>query len=207
MIKKKYLTEVVFKNGVDEFKSFRSYTKNVTIETPDASVRTYTIALDNREIDEESLSIEIEGRYEVPVYWRKINGGASNVLEVYTSEGNAFGKDEVLNLNYIALNTYVSDLYSVDYENGLLYLANETNLSLVCGCQFYNMYLTGDIAEQLLGKEYSTNASIVSINNKIDSYKYTAIFNVPDTTEKEYTTPFIRNVKVNYINTSEEESF
>ena len=207
MIKKKYLTEVEFKNGVDEFKSYRNYTNQIVISTTEASVNTYSIELDNKEIDEESLSVEIDERYEVPVYWRKINGKSSNFIEIYTDSDNAFGNGEVINLNYIALNSYVSDLYSVDYENGLLYLANESNVDLICGCQFYNMFLTGDHARQLYTDEYSTAASIASLNNKIDTYKYLAVFNITDTTDKEYTTPVIKNVKINYLNTSEEESF
>lgn len=207
MIKKKYLTEVQFKNGVDEFKSYRNYTKTVTIDITESSVSSYSIELDNKEIDEESLTVEIEGRYEVPVYWRKINGKSSNFIEIYTNVGNIFGNGEVLNLNYIALNSHTSDLYSIDYENGLLYLANETNLELICGCQFYNMFVTADYARQLTPDEYSTDASIASINNKIDTYKYLAVYNLTDSTEDEYITPVIRNVKVNYINTSEDESF
>lgn len=207
MIKKRYLTEVEFKNGVDEFKSYRNYTKKVTIDITDSSVSTYSLELDNTEIDEDSLSVEIDGRYEVPVYWRKINGKSANFIEIYTDADNTFGKDEVINLNYVALNSHVSDLYSIDYDNGLLYLANETNLTLVCGCQFYNMYLTGDFARQLYPDEYSTDASIASLNNKIDTYKYLAVYNLTDSTENEYMTPVLRNVKVNYINTSEEESF
>lgn len=207
MIKKKYLTEVQFKNGVDEFKSYRNYTKTVTIDITDSSVSSYSIELDNKEIDEESLTVEIEGRYEVPVYWRKINGKSSNFIEVYTDVGNTFGNGEVLNLNYVALNSHISDLYSIDYDNGLLYLANETNLELVCGCQFYNMFVTADYARQLTPDEYSTDASIATINNKIDTYKYLAVYNLTDSTDDEYITPVIRNVKVNYINTSEDESF
>lgn len=207
MIKKRYLTEVEFKNGVDEFKSYRNYTKKVIIDITDNSVSTYSLELDNAEIDEDSLSVEIDGRYEVPVYWRKINGKSANFIEIYTDADNTFGKGEIINLNYVALNSHVSDLYSIDYENGLLYLANETNLALVCGCQFYNMYLTGDFARQLYPDEYSTDASIASLNNKIDTYKYLAVYNLTDSTENEYTTPVLRNVKVNYINTSEEESF
>lgn len=207
MIKKKYLTEVQFKNGVDEFKSYRNYTKTVTIDITESSVSSYSIELDNKEIDEESLTVEIEGRYEVPVYWRKINGKSSNFIEVYTDVGNTFGNGEVLNLNYVALNSHISDLYSIDYDNGLLYLANETNLELVCGCQFYNMFVTADYARQLTPDEYSTDASIATINNKIDTYKYLAVYNLTDSTDDEYITPVIRNVKVNYINTSEDESF
>ena len=207
MIKKKYLTEVQFKNGVDEFKSYRNYTKTVTIDITESSVSSYSIELDNKEIDEESLTVEIEGRYEVPVYWRKINGKSSNFIEIYTNVGNIFGNGEVLNLNYVALNSHASDLYSIDYENGLLYLANETNLELICGCQFYNMFVTADYARQLTPDEYSTDASIASINNKIATYKYLAVYNLTDSTEDEYITPVIRNVKVNYINTSEDESF
>lgn len=207
MIKKKYLTEVQFKNGVDEFKSYRNYTKTVTIDITDSSVSSYSIELDNKEIDEESLTVEIEGRYEVPVYWRKINGKSSNFIEVYTDVGNTFGNGEILNLNYVALNSHISDLYSIDYDNGLLYLANETNLELVCGCQFYNMFVTADYARQLTPDEYSTDASIATINNKIDTYKYLAVYNLTDSTDDEYITPVIRNVKVNYINTSEDESF
>lgn len=206
-MKKKYLTEVVFKNGVDEFKSFRNYTKKIQIETTETTVKSYRVELDSTEIDESSLTIEIDGRYEVPVYWRKVNGTSTDIIEVYTGLDTAFGDKDILLLNYVALNNYTSDLYSVDYENGLLYLANETNIALTSSYQFYNIYLTGDATKQLSSSEYSTSASILSINNKVDSYKYTAIYNLPDTIAKEYTTPFVTNIKINYLNTSEEESF
>lgn len=207
MIKKQYLTEVEFINGVDEFKSYRSYTKQIVIDTLETSVSSYTVELDNNEIDEDSLNVEIEERYEVPVYWRKVNGQSANLIEIYTDSDNAFGQGEAVSLTYTALNNFTSDLYSVDYTNGLLYLANETNVALKCECQFYNMMLTAEKARQLVSDEYSTSAAIISLNNKVDAYKYTTVYNEVTETEREYTTPFIKNIKVNYINTSEEESF
>lgn len=207
MIKKKYLTEVTFKNGVDEFKSYRTFTKTFTVDTLEDSITSYQLELDNEDIDEESLTVEIKDRYDVGVYWRKINGGTANLIEIYTLDGSSIVNGEVLELSYIALNNYSSDLYSVDYDSGTLYLANKNNIDLKCTCQFYNLFLTAKAAEQLDTTEYSVTGSVVSLNNHIDTYKYSSIYSLENSGSPEYTTPFIRNVKVNFINTSEEESF
>lgn len=207
MIKKKYLTEVEFSNGVDEFRSYQSNTELFKIkEELLLSPTTLEIVLNTEKLDEETVTVGIVGKYEVPIFWRKVNAKKNNVLEIYTTD-NKFVLEDVLEVSYTSLDKTRADLYSVDYENGLLYLANESNVDLICTCKHYNMFVTGDKAEQLETEEYSTKADIASINNKIESYKYVAVYNTKTTLAKEYRTPVIRNIKVNYLNTSEEDSF
>ena len=141
MIKKKYLTEVAFKNGVDEFKSYRTFTKTFEVDITEDTTSSFRVLLEDKDVDEDSISVEIKDRYEVDLQWRKINGEDSNYIEVYTKGTDVIAKGEYLVFNYIALNTYSSDLYSVDYETGTLYLANKTNIALKCSCEFYNVLL------------------------------------------------------------------
>ena len=206
MIKKKYLTEVAFKNGVDEFKSYRTFTKTFEVDITEDTTSSFRVLLEDKDVDEDSISVEIKDRYEVDLQWRKINGEDSNYIEVYTKGTDVIAKGEYLVFNYIALNTYSSDLYSVDYETGTLYLANKTNNALKCSCEYYKVLLTGKVAEQLLEDEYDVSNGLVRINNHNNAFTYSSLYNLEVKGENEYTTPFVRNAKVNYINTSEEES-
>lgn len=206
MIKKKYLTEVAFKDGVEEFRSYRSYTVPVIVNILDETTTSYRVQLVNEEIDKESLTVEIKDRYEIALRWRKVNGSEDTLFEIYTEGTDVIAKGEVIEINYIALNTYSSDLYSVDYDTGTLYLAYKPNIDLVCNCEFYNVLLTGKAAEQLGEDDYSLTAGALQLKNIVETYSYSSLYNRIITGDIEYTTPFIKNIRVNYINTTEEES-
>lgn len=207
MILKKYLTEVSFQDGSSEFKSYRNYTQTHVI-TADLSERSSVkITLERSEIDLESLSIEVKDKYDLPVYWRKINGDSSGSIEAYLSAGSLFIEGDVLEINYVGLNEAISDLYSVDYENGVLYLAAETNIPLNVDYKFYNTLVKGKKATQLEDEDYKVSETEASIDNYRADTNYKLVYNVVQTVKEEYTTPILRNIKVNYINTSEEETF
>lgn len=206
MILKKYLTEVSFINGSEEFKSYRNYTKTIIVDRNSNELSTIRMELNEKEIDLESLSIEIQGKYDVPVYWRKINGSSSNLLEAYLT-GFVFIEGDIIEVNYIGLNEAVSDLYSVDYESGVLYLAAETNVPLNIDYKFYNTMIKGKKAEQLDDEDYQISDTEATVNNYKTDTTYKLIYNVVQKTAEEYTTPILNNIKVNYINTSETESF
>lgn len=207
MMLKKYLTEVSFQDGSTEFKSYRNYTKKINVTDVMNGTSTLRIDLEEKEIDDESISIEIQGRYDVPVYYRKINGANSNTIEAYLDSENVLIQGDVLEINYIGLNEAVSDLYSVDYENGVLYLATETNVGLSVDYKFYNTMVKGKKAEQLEDEDYVTDDTSASVNNYRADTSYRLVYNVVQQVAEEYTTPILRNIKVNYINTSEEETF
>lgn len=205
MILKKYLTEVAFVNGSEEFKSFRNYTKSVTVT--EGYFTSFRIPLTEKEIDLTSISIELQDKYDIPVYWRKVNGEAANTIEAYVNGTNLIVGGDVLVLNYTGLNEAASDLYSVDYENGVLYLSTPTNVNLTVDYKFYNTLLKGKKATQLEDEDYNTTDVDVSIDNFRQDATYNLIYNVKQNTETEYTTPVLTNIKVNYINTSESETF
>ena len=128
--------------------------------------------------------------------------------EYATDNTTATIEDEVvfgIGFNEVSVKNKL-DLSSVDYETGTLYLANKTNIALKCSCEFYNVLLTGKVAEQLLEDEYDVSNGLVRINNHNNAFTYSSLYNLEVKGENEYTTPFVRNAKVNYINTSEEES-
>lgn len=205
MMLKKYLTEVAFINGSEEFKSFRNYTKTVTVGSGYfTSVR---IPLTEKEVDLASISVELQDKYDIPVYWRKVNGEATNTIEAYVSDSNLIVEGDVLILNYTGLNEAASDLYSVDYESGVLYLSTPTNVELTVDYKFYNTLLKGKKATQLEDEDYNTTDIDVSIDNFRQDATYSLIYNVKQNTTTEYTTPILTNIKVNYINTSESETF
>lgn len=207
MILKKYLTEVSFKNGSEEFKSYRDYFKKQVITQSESGSQTIKIKLAEKEIDVETLVIELEGRYDIPVYWRKVNGASLNELEIYVTETNLFLAGDVLEFSYVALNEAVSNLYSVDYETGVLYLAAETNVPLDIEYQFYNTMVTAKKATQLEPDAYITTTADATINNYKSDSSYRLVFSVKQDIKEEYTTPVIKNLKVNYLNTNEKESF
>ena len=207
MMLKKYLTEVSFQDGSTEFKSYRNYTKKINVTDVMNGTSTLRIDLEEKEIDDESISIEIQGRYDVPVYYRQINGANANTIEAYLDSENVLIQGDVLEINYIGLNEAVSDLYSVDYENGVLYLATETNVGLSVDYKFYNTMVKGKKAEQLEDEDYVTDDTSASVNNYRADTSYRLVYNVVQQVAEEYTTPILRNIKVNYINTSEEETF
>lgn len=205
MIKRKYLTEVAFKNGIDEFRAYISDKKETNVITTEP-ITSYKIQLDHEDIDEESIFVEIENKYDIVLKWRKVNGEDSSIIEVYTEGTDALLNGDKIVLNYIALNNYSSDLYSVDYDTGTLYLAHKSNISLKCTCEFYTMLLTGRAAEQLHEDSYSISTGLITLNNIVETYTYSSLYNREVKSDIEYTTPFIHNIKVNYINTIEQES-
>lgn len=207
MMLKKYLTEVSFQDGSTEFKSYRNYTKTIDITEVMNGTSSLRLELEEKEIDIDSVSIEIRGRYDIPVYFRKINGSNANTLEAYLNSDNVLIQGDIIEINYIGLNEAVSDLYSVDYENGVLYLATETNIGLNVDYKFYNTMVKGKKAEQLDDEDYSVDSTSASINNYRADTSYRLVYNVIQPVAEEYTTPILRNIKINYINTSEEETF
>lgn len=207
MILKKYLTEVAFKNGSEEFKSYRDYFKKRVITQDEGGSQTIKIELAEKEIDVETLVIEISGKYDIPVYWRKVNGASLNELEIYVTDLNLFLAQDVLEFSYTALNEAVSNLYSVDYETGVLYLAAETNVPLDVEYQFYNTMVTAKKATQLEPDAYVTTTADATINNYKSDSSYRLIFSIKQDVKEEYTTPVIKNLKVNYLNTNEKDSF
>lgn len=207
MILRKYLTEVAFKNGSEEFKSYRDYFKKQVITQSENGSQTIKIVLAEKEVDVETLVIEIEGKYDIPVYWRKVNGSSLNELEIYVTDSNLFLEGDVLETSYVALNEAVSNLYSVDYETGVLYLAAETNVPLDIEYQFYNTMVTAKKATQLEPDAYVTTSADATINNYKSDSSYRLVFSVKQDIKEEYTTPVIKNLKVNYLNTNEKESF
>lgn len=205
-IKKNYLKEVGFINGATEFKSFRNYTNNVEIIT-DKAIQNYVIDLSGTEINSDTLTVQVKNKYEIPVYWRHVNGDADNKIEIYTTDQYYFYNEDIVEINYVALNTATSSLYSVDYDKGILYLANSTNVDLNITYSFYNLMVFGRKSEQLKTDKYESSSSLVRIFNFTQGFNYTTVLSLSTNKPEEYTTPFISNIKINYLNTSEQESF
>ena len=121
---------------------------------------------------------------------------------------------DIIEVEYSALNESISDLYSVDYEEGILYLAAEPNKDLEVVYDSYNILVDAKKAIQLEDEEYtvtdltgnSTNGVSSTINNFKNNIEYEAIYSVEKESKDLYRTPIITNVKLNYINVSEQES-
>lgn len=202
MIYKKYLTEVSFIDGTSEFKSYREYLKSTTIKTNTPKL---TLSLENKEIDTNTITVSISNRLEVKVLYRQ-NNNELNSYTFYLDGDLTFIEGDVLEVTYVALNEAQSDLYSVDYENGLLYLATASNVSLEVSSDSYNLLASGKQVEQLNSDEYTTDESFCTINNFQQNNNYGIVYSTEQSQTTNYTTPIISNVKVNYINTSEQES-
>lgn len=215
-ILKKYSTEVSFIDGSTEFKSYIRSTELVEM-TDDLlllSNKSFEIRLQYKEIVEDSISITIRDKYDTPVYFKSVINKDTNVKEIYLNDNDIFVLGDIVEIEYSALNESVSDLYSVDYEEGILYLAAEPNKDLEVVYDSYNILVDAKKAIQLEDEEYTvtdlTGSSSKSVSSTINNFKnnieYEAIYSVEKESKDLYRTPIITNVKLNYINVSEQES-
>lgn len=215
-ILKKYSTEVSFIDGSTEFKSYIRSSELVEI-TEDLLLKSnisFEITLQYKEIVEDSITITIRDKYDTPVYFKSVVNKDTNVKEIYLNDNNIFVLGDIIEVEYSALNESISDLYSVDYEEGILYLAAEPNKDLEVVYDSYNMLVDAKKAIQLEDEEYtvtdltgnSTNGVSSTINNFKNNIEYEAIYSVEKESKDLYRTPIITNVKLNYINVSEQES-
>ena len=159
-----------------------------------------------REISEGSLEVAIKGKYDIPVYYKQVSNESENVVEVYVNTGNFLLKGDILELSFIALNEAISDLYSVDYENGLLYLATPPNIRLDIEYESYNMLVKAARGRQLEPEDYTVSNTGTTILNFKNNTDYNLVYSVKTEESDTYSTPIISDVGINYLNTSEEES-
>lgn len=203
MILKKYLTEVSFIDGSTEFKTYRRYKKNVQITETSTSL---VLDLERKEISEGSFEVAIKGKYDIPVYYKQVSGEGEHIVEVYVNQGNNLIKDDIIEISFIALNEAVSDLYSVDYEDGLLYLATPPNIELEVDYDSYNMLAKASKGIQLEAEDYTVTETDTTILNYKNNTDYSVVYSLETEEEDSYSTPILNNVGINYINTSEEDS-
>ena len=215
-ILKKYSTEVSFIDGSTEFKSYIRSTELVEM-TEDLLLKSnisFEITLQYKEIVEDSITITIRDKYDTPVYFKSVVNKDTNVKEIYLNDNNIFVLGDIIEVEYSALNESISDLYSVDYEEGILYLAAEPNKDLEVVYDSYNILVDAKKAIQLEDEEYTvtdltgncTNGVSSTINNFKNNIEYEAIYSIEKESKDLYRTPIITNVKLNYINVSEQES-
>ncbi len=203
MILKKYLTEVSFKDGSSEFKTYRRYTRTIEITETSTSL---VLDLERKEISDGSFEVSIKGKYDIPVYFKQVSDTEDHIYEVYVKSGNNLIKGDVLEISFVALNEAISDLYSVDYENGLLYLATPPNIRLDVDYDAYNVLVKGARGIQLEPEDYTVTDTETNILNYKNNTDYNIVYSLKTEEESTYSTPIINDIGINYINTSEEES-
>ena len=203
MILKKYLTEVSFKDGSSEFKTYRRYTRTIEITETSTSL---VLDLERKEISDGSFEVSIKGKYDIPVYFKQVSDTEDHIYEVYVKSGNNLIKGDVLEISFVALNEAISDLYSVDYENGLLYLATPPNIRLDVDYDAYNVLVKGARGVQLEPEDYTVTDTETNILNYKNNTDYNIVYSLKTEEESTYSTPIINDIGINYINTSEEES-
>lgn len=203
MILKKYLTEVSFIDGSSEFKTYRRYTKTIEITETSTSL---VLDLEKKEISSGSFEVSIKGKYDIPVYFKQVSDTEDHIYEVYVKSGNNLIKGDVLEISFVALNEAISDLYSVDYENGLLYLATPPNIRLDLEYDAYNVLVKGARGTQLEAEDYTVTNTETNILNYKNNTDYNIVYSLKTEEESTYSTPIINDIGINYINTSEEES-
>ena len=203
MILKKYLTEVSFKDGSSEFKTYRRYTRTIEITETSTSL---VLDLERKEISDGSFEVSIKGKYDIPVYFKQVSDTEDHIYEVYVKSGNNLIKGDVLEISFVALNEAISDLYSVDYENGLLYLATPPNIRLDVNYDAYNVLVKGARGIQLEPEDYTVTDTETNILNYKNNTDYNIVYSLKTEEESTYSTPIINDIGINYINTSEEES-
>ena len=200
---KSYLTEVVFKDGSTEFKTYRSYTTVKVVEEDETDTSVVSVSLDRQEVDLNSIQLEFEGKYETTLAYKIVD---SREILVLLSDSSLFKTGDTIKITYTALNEAISDLYSVDYENGVLYLASENNEELNLEYSYYNVMLSGKKAKQLRREDLSENGYLLSLNTYRADKHYSLVYSEEIEKPEEYTTPVVSNLKLNIINTSDEES-
>ena len=202
MIFKQYLTEVSFIDGTTEFKSYRGYNKLITVTEPNT---TLNVVLDKEEVNFESIVLSIVNRQEVTVNIKQVSNTLNSYV-LYFNTNETFLKNDIIEIQYTALNDATSDLYSVDYENGILYLASTPNINLEVESDTYNLLCTGKQGYQLDSDDYTFSETVLTINNYQPLNTYDTVYTIKEDVNNNYTTPLLTNIKINYINTSEEES-
>ena len=202
MIFKQYLTEVSFIDGTTEFKSYRGYNKLITVTEPNT---TLNVVLDKEEVNFESIVLSIVNRQEVTVNIKQVSNTLNSYV-LYFNTNETFLKNDIIEIQYTALNDATSDLYSVDYENGILYLASTPNINLEVESDTYNLLCTGKQGYQLDSDDYTFSETVLTINNYQPLNTYDTVYTIKEDVNNNYTTQLLTNIKINYINTSEEES-
>jgi len=199
-----YLTEVNYKNGIEEFKLLAYTEETKEIRTDETYLQEVEITLEHNLEDLESVQASIKGRYEVALGIKFVSEEEKSKVIIYTSE-LIFDKD-VIEITYLHVNEEPTNYYSVDYENGVFYLSNFSNLEVKIEYQYFNTYLRGTKAIQLDAEEYTVNMGNIDIKEKEEIETYTAIYDYTSLLEIPNTTPLIQDIKINYLNSKDEES-
>lgn len=201
-----YLVEVVYQNGVDEFKTYRSQVITQPVNITAAFASTYQVSISNEVEDYSTVQASIVGRYEVPVYFRQVDGAEGGTLEFYTDSANYFLPTDILEITFLSLSENPSNLYSMNYEEGILYMSAVINSDLLIKYGYYSTFMTGLKAQQLDTRDYTYASNSIEIVNDQTNTNYIVDFEVITALSLPTTTPFITDLKINYINTLDVES-
>lgn len=186
------MIEVEFINGVSEFLVYQSKTIKVTLNEPN-EIFEYTIDTNTSNIVEDSLELisnNLEEGNELNLTVNKELITITSLLDI--SKLN-------IELNFVFINTNPDDLFSVDYENGYLYLSKESIRDLNINYKYDSMFIEAKKSLQLQENEdYKNSINSVSINNYKDNSTITCIYENKYVIDK-FESPEFNNLKLNLI--------
>jgi hypothetical protein len=200
-----YLKEVVYQDGIQEFKTYTSSSITAAVVAPNEFTSTYQVTITAEIDDYTTIQVDIKGKYEVPVYFRQVSG-SNNVLEFYTDSSNYFLDGDILEITFLKLSENPSNLYSVNYDEGNIYLSARVNSGLDIDYSCYNTILTGLKVSQLDSGSYTYDTNTISIVNEETNTSYIVDYEIVIAIDLPTTTPFLTETKINYINTLDGDS-
>lgn len=199
-----YLTEVNFIDGIQEF-SVLAYKKEIhTVNTDQEFMKSLELTTNYEIEDIDNIQISIKDRYEVKLEVRYVTDQEKNKIIVYTDDF-ILNQDQI-EITYLYTNSQPTNFFSLDYDNGILFLSSSTNANIELVYEFFVTFVTGSKATQLNTNEYNVVDNIVEIKEQQENMKYLVIYNYNTLLDVPKSTPSIQNVKINYINTSDSES-
>lgn len=199
-----YLTEVSYIDGIKEFTVLAYKKETHTISTTEEYLQSYEITTNYEIEDIDNIQVNLKDKYETKLNVKYISEEEKNKIIVYTD--SYLVDQDTIEITYLYTNTQPSNFFSLDYENGILYLSSSTNANIELTYVFYNTYITGSKALQLDSEQYTETNGTIEIKEQQENMKYLVVYSYTTLLDIPKSSPLIQNVKLNYINTSDSES-
>ncbi len=189
------LLEVPFINGYNEFIEY--FSKEIIIEIPDNFNKTrYSLELIEEDIFPDTLSYINMTNLNISfnVFITKNNEKSSIIIETYGELLNNLK----LKVSYTFKNNEPKYLYSVDYNDGIVYFSEALEKTVSINYKYDNIFTIGKSAKQLKNNDFNNVDNNININNFKENSSISFVYK--NNIEKHRKlTPIVQNLKLNYI--------
>ena len=188
------LLEVPFINGFNEFIEY--FSKEISIDLPsDYNLNFYKIELLEYEVLEGSvtysniLSLNLDFKISIEK--------EDKTYFVYVLGEEALNNLK-LSVQYTYKNINPKDLYSVDYDRGLVYFSEPTTVDYEIEYDFDNILCTGKAATQLVAEDFNMVSGNINIKNYKENSLLFFLYRKNEIIHRNLT-PVLKDLKLNYI--------